>query len=99
MTGGTAKDWLALVLLVVGALAMLLAALGVVSLSDFVAKPAPVPFSALRLPQLFGRWLPKEGVEQVYRDARRLTAADAKTPVTATATEDETVEAVLRRMA
>ena len=72
---------------------------GTVSVSEFVAKPAPVPFSMVRLPQLFGRWLPKHGVEHVYRDARKLTAAEVMSPAVATVTEEEPVEEVLRRMA
>ena len=72
---------------------------GTVSVSDFIAKPAPVPSSMLRLPKVFGRWLPKQGVERVYREARSLTASDVMKLAPTTVTPEDSVEEVLRQMA
>lgn len=72
---------------------------GMISVSEFVAKPKPIPFSTLRLPQVFGRWLPHEGVEQLYRDARRLKASEAMRSTVPTVTENHEVEQVLKQMA
>lgn len=44
---------------------------GILTDADFSARKAGVPFSTLRMPQVFGRWVGKEGVEDIYEEARR----------------------------
>ena len=51
---------------------------GIVTESDFAAKERGFPFSPFsmyRHPQVLGRWLPREGVERIYREARTMTAS------------------------
>jgi len=38
---------------------------GVLTESDFAAKEKGIPFSLYRFPQVFGDWLPKQGVEKI----------------------------------
>lgn len=43
---------------------------GILTESDFAAKQKGIPFSLYRFPQVFGDWLPKQGVEKMYAAAR-----------------------------
>lgn len=45
-------------------------AVGILTDSDFSAKPAFVPFSTFRSRKLLGEWLGKEDAEQIYERAR-----------------------------
>lgn len=45
-------------------------AVGIITDSDFSARPAFVPFSAFRSRKLLGEWLGKENAEQIYEKAR-----------------------------
>lgn len=71
---------------------------GIITESDFMVEERYLPFSALRLPQLFGRWVPKEGIEQIYRVARTLTARELMTTPVLTLTEAEPVRGVVDLM-
>ena len=71
---------------------------GIVTESVFAAAEGPVPFSLLRLPQVFGHWLSRDNLERVYDEARATKAADVMTRSVATAMEDEPVEAAARKM-
>lgn len=71
---------------------------GIITDSDFAAKERGVPFSLLRLPQVFGQWMPPRGIERAYEAARTLTAREIFSPEVITATEDEPVEMVVQRM-
>ena len=71
---------------------------GIVTESVFAATEGAVPFSLLRLPQVFGHWLSRDNLECVYDQAREIKAAEVMTRSVATATEDEPVEAAARKM-
>ena len=71
---------------------------GLITESDFAAKEEGFPFSTFRWPQVLGQWLPKEGIEQVYKKSRTMTARNIMTPDVITANEDDTLEDVLRLM-
>lgn len=71
---------------------------GVLSDSDFGPKEAGVPFSRERLPQLLGQWMPREGGEAIYAEARNWTAKDVMNPEVVTVSEDTTIEDALRTM-
>ena len=40
---------------------------GFLSVSDYSAKDKVLPFSRFHAPQLFGRFIPREGVERIYK--------------------------------
>ena len=50
--------------------------IGIITESDFAAKGKGVPFTTFEMPQVFGHWLGKSGVEQMYQQARAILAAD-----------------------
>lgn len=49
---------------------------GIITESTFSAKSAGVPFSTFRAPQILGRWLSEEGIEQIYHSAREIPVRD-----------------------
>ena len=69
---------------------------GIVTESDFTAKEHGVPFSTLKLPQLFHEWLPKEGIERLYAKARTLTVSEIMSPQVISLTETDSVEHAVR---
>ncbi len=71
---------------------------GIISESDFVAKGKGVPFTTFQAPQVFGQWLGKSGVEQLYEAARASLAADNMTADVFSVTEDAPIEDVLELM-
>ena len=71
---------------------------GIVTETDFTVRERGFPFSTFRAPQVFGQWLPKEGVERIYDAARSTTAKEIMTRRVKTITEDESVEEVLELM-
>lgn len=72
--------------------------IGIVTDSDFAARPAGIPFTALRLPQVLGEWLGEDGVERVYQQARRRTVAEIMTRNVYSVSNAGRVEDVLRLM-
>lgn len=71
---------------------------GVVTESDFAAKKKGIPFSLYRFPQLFGEWMPKEGVERMYEEARNRVVGEIMSRSVVSASEDDTLEVLLERM-
>ena len=57
---------------------------GIVTPSDYATREVGIPFSIIRAPQVFGRWLPPGGIEAIYRSAREtpVHAIMTRTPVT-----------------
>lgn len=72
--------------------------IGIVTESDFSGKDSCFPFSTFRWPKVFQQWMPKEGLEQVYEQARQVPARDVMTGDVQTVTEDDTLETVVQRM-
>ncbi|MCS7051131.1 MAG: universal stress protein [Thermomicrobium sp.] len=72
--------------------------LGLIREEDFLARERPIPFSALRAPQLFGRWIDAETIDRIYAEARRLKAGEVARTPEVTVTEDTTLGALAERM-
>jgi CBS domain-containing protein len=72
--------------------------IGILTDSDFAARPAGIPFSALRRPQVLGEWLGEEGIERIYKEASRRTVADVMTDYVHSVNSTDRVEKVLRLM-
>ena len=60
---------------------------GIITETDFMVKERCVPFSRFNAPQLFGEWMPEEGVEQAYKNARELMAKDIMSESVVSVTE------------
>lgn len=71
---------------------------GFVSVSDFLAKEKGIPFTKYSAPQLFGQWLPKEGIERIYAEARETPVKEVMSTPVVSVTEDATVEEVVELM-
>src|SRR5581483_12021420 len=64
---------------------------GLVTESDFTGRVARLPFTVLQAPQVFGEFIPQEGIEAIFARARRLTASQVMSHPVKTATEGEPV--------
>ena len=53
--------------------------LGIVTESDLFLKEKGMPFSAVKVPMLFRRWVEPDRITEIYEDARHHTAADVMT--------------------
>lgn len=71
---------------------------GIVTDGDFAARRVGVPFSTLRRPQVLGQWLGEDGVERVYREARRRTLGEVMSDNVHSVSSEGTVEDVIRVM-
>ncbi len=71
---------------------------GFLSVSDFVAKDKSLPFSRFYAPQLFGKWVPKEGLERIYEEARSISVKEVMSTKVVTVSEEATVEEVVELM-
>ena len=71
---------------------------GIVTESDFTAKEHAFPFSTFFAPQLFGKWMSKEGIEEMYKAARTLTAKEIMSTPAVTVMEEDTLEEVVKKM-
>jgi CBS-domain-containing membrane protein len=52
---------------------------GIITETDFAAKEKGIPFSTFRGPQLFHQWMDGSNLEELYREARTLTAGEIMT--------------------
>lgn len=73
-------------------------AVGILTDSDFAAKPAYVPFSTFRSKKLLGEWLGRDDAEKIYDQARERSVDEVMSaPVHAVELEDA-VDRVLELM-
>ncbi len=68
---------------------------GFLSVSDFMAKDKSFVFSRFHAPQLFGHWLPIEGSEKLYEEARTKTVGEIMSRSVVKVTEDNSIEEVI----
>ena len=71
---------------------------GFLSVSDFLAKDKCFPFSRFYAPQLFGKWIPKEGIERIYEEARSTPVKEVMSTGVVSVSEDATLEEVVELM-
>ena len=72
--------------------------IGMVTESDFSAKEHAIPFSRVYAPQLFGKWMSKEGVEKAYEAARKITVDEIMSSPVITVNKEDTVAEAVRKM-
>lgn len=72
--------------------------IGMVTESDFSAKEHGIPFSRVFAPQLFGKWMSKEGIEKAYDAARNITVDKVMSSPVITVGTDDTVAEAVRKM-
>jgi CBS domain-containing protein len=71
---------------------------GFISVSDYLAKDKHFPFSRYCAPQLFGKWVPDKGIEEIYEEARSMTVSQVMSTPVLTVNEDASVEEVVELM-
>ena len=71
---------------------------GIITESDFSAKEHAIPFSRVYAPQLFGKWMSKEGVEKAYGEARSVTVDKIMSSPVITLDKDKNVADAVRAM-
>ncbi len=71
---------------------------GFLSVSDYLAKDKYIPFSRFHAPQLFGKWISSEGIEQMYEEARTTPVKEIMSKNVIFVTEDDSVDKVVRLM-
>jgi CBS domain-containing protein len=71
---------------------------GILTESDFAGKEKGVPFSLFRFPQVFGDWLPNQGVEKMYAAARSRRVGEFMSRAVATVDIADDIEAVIAKM-
>lgn len=71
---------------------------GILTESDFAAKEKGIPFSLYRFPQVFGDWLPKQGVERMYAAARSRQVSEFMSRTVAFVDVTDDLETVIARM-
>ena len=71
---------------------------GLITETDFMVKECCVPFSRFNAPQLFGKWMPEEGVEQAYKNARELMPKDIMSEGVVSLAEEDGVDEVIKEM-
>ena len=68
---------------------------GFLSVSDFMAKDKSFVFARFHAPQLFGHWIPADGIESLYEEARTKTVAEIMSHSVVTVTENDSIEDVI----
>lgn len=71
---------------------------GIITERDLMAQEQGVPFSVYRAPQLFGHWLPPEGLEEIYSLGRTIKAKEVMRSPVITVGEDATVSEIAQLM-
>jgi CBS domain-containing protein len=71
---------------------------GMVTDREFAPRMAGVPFSIERLPQVFGDWMRKAGIEEQYRAAGDMTAEDIMQAHVTTVSEGTPIWEALDKM-
>lgn len=64
---------------------------GIITESDLFLKEKGIPFSAVKLPALFEKWVDPTHLTEIYQAAREHTAADVMTEDVITIEPDETI--------
>jgi CBS domain-containing protein len=65
--------------------------LGIITESDLFLKEKGMPFSAVKLPSLFQKWVDPAHLAEIYEDASHHTAADVMTVDVISVGPDETI--------
>lgn len=73
-------------------------AVGIVTDSDFSAKPALIPFSTFRSRKLLGEWLGKENAQEIYDEARSRSVDEIKRTPLRSVSLDDSIDRVLEVM-
>jgi len=71
---------------------------GIITENEFTSHEHKFPFSRYYAPKLFGKWLTKENIDEMYIEARNIYAKDVMNNNPVTAEMDEPVFDLLNKM-
>lgn len=71
---------------------------GILTESDFAGQEKGIPFSLYKFPQVFGEWMPKDGVEKMFDAARTRTVGEFMNRRVVTIDIEDSVEAAITAM-
>jgi CBS domain-containing protein len=71
---------------------------GILTESDFAGQEKGIPFSLYKFPQVFGEWMPKDGVEKMFDAARKRTVGEFMNRRVVTIDVEDSVEAAITAM-
>jgi len=71
---------------------------GFLSVSDYLAREKAFPFSRFKAFQLFGKWVPNEGIEEIYDASHHLSVKDLMSTPAYTVTEEDTIDRLVEMM-
>ncbi|HUG14918.1 MAG TPA: universal stress protein, partial [Thermomicrobiales bacterium] len=72
---------------------------GIITESDFAGKEHTPPFSVFRMPQLFGEWIPRAGIERLHKAGRSMQARQIMSWNPVVVTSDEPVASIIAKLA
>lgn len=71
---------------------------GFLSVSDYLTKDERLPFTRYYAPQLFGKWIGREGIEKIYEEARATPVKEIMSTHVISVTEDDSIEKLVGLM-
>lgn len=71
---------------------------GIVTDSDFAARPARLPFSTFSAPKVMGEWLADRELSRIYEEARKRSVTEIMTTRVHSVTEDTRLAEILKLM-
>ncbi len=71
---------------------------GIITESDFAGREQGIPFSLYKYPQVFGEFVPKDGVEKMYQAARTKSVGEFMHRAVASVDENDGIEFVIKTM-
>jgi CBS domain-containing protein len=69
--------------------------IGIITESEFVAENSTFPFSRVHAPKLFGKWMLKQDIEEMYKSARSMKASEIMNQNPVCTEEEQTVAELL----
>jgi len=71
---------------------------GILTESDFAGQEKGIPFSLYKFPQVFGEWMPQEGVEKMFAAARTRKVSEFMHRKVVAIDVEDSVEAAITAM-
>lgn len=71
---------------------------GFLSETDFTAKKHNIPFSRMTEPKLFGRWMRKDEIENMYKEARTIEVKEIMSKPVICVEEDDKIEELIKKI-
>jgi len=72
--------------------------LGIITEAEFTAEKSTFPFSRVNAPKLFGRWITKDNIDDMYAAAKTIFAKDIMNTNPVTVDMDDSVFDLLSKM-